>query len=241
MVSLINIAYGVFVFFFFMIAVVIIFQIWKKSHNYKVRIRRLTSNNTKITRDAYGKVKRDKNNVPYLKIWFGIKNIFKKPLPNKLPMPSADVVEFDSADNKMVVEAWYDDIRGYTYIKDPINIDNLNELKGTDGFRVFPTNHREMMIHQMMKKDASKPKQMSEVIMYMTPFLALLMILTVFLIFFGKAVQPITDAAEGLGEKIIEMEKIQADTASQINTMVRNLDALENGKPLERVISPPEV
>ena len=71
----------------------VIFRVWKTKHPYKIRVRRLTGSNTKVIRDAIGKKKVDKKGIEYIKAYYGL---LKKPLPNKLPIPSADVVEYDS-------------------------------------------------------------------------------------------------------------------------------------------------
>lgn len=240
MVSLLGIAYGVFIFVISIIGAVIAYKVWKNTHNYKVRVRRLTGTNTKVVRDALGKIKTDKQKIQYLKLFFGLKSLLRRPLPYKLPIPSAEVTEYDSTANKMIVEAWYDDTRGFTYIKDPVNVDTLEALKDKDGFRVFPTGHREMFINQLYKRDAAKPKALGEILVYMTPFIALVMILTIFLIFYGKAVAPINEAASSTAGSLKEMQKVNLETVKKMDNLFRNIVHYERGEPLEQVIVAPE-
>lgn len=217
MVSVITIIYTVFIGVLIIVGGIIGYKLWKAKHPYKVRVRRLTSTNTKVIRDAIGKKKKDKKGIEYIKVYYGL---FKKPLPNKMPIPSADVIEYDSSANKMIIEAWYDDTRGFIYVKDTTNSDSLNALGGQEGFRTFPTNSREMLINQYNIANSMRQKSTPEMVMYLTPFIALIMILTVFLIFFGKVVQPIENSAQSARAFQLEwMEKASSIQESQARLM----------------------
>jgi hypothetical protein len=226
MVSLIAIGYSAFVGVLVIVGTIIIYRVWKNKHNYKIRIRRLTSNNTKVIRDGIGKLKKDRQGILYLKAFYGI---MQKPLPIKLPVPSADVTEYDSKSNRLIVEAWYDEVRGITYIKDPMNVETLNSLNDQEGFRVFPTNSREMLINQLNIAKSMQPRNLPEAIMYMTPFVALIMILTIFMIFFGKVVGPIEASAQNervfkleWQDNALQIQQSQADLMNKILGYERN-------------------
>jgi len=215
------------------------YKMYKSGHNYKIRIRRLTSDNTKVVLDAIAKSKMDRERIPYLNVWFG----FKKPLPNKLPLPPANAVNYDSQSNRLITEVWYDSERGYTYVTDDMNPQMLEKNEEVNRFGIYPTNYREMMVNQMYKRDSRKVTNWAQWFTNATPYIALIIILTVFLIFFGKAVQPINDMAKSVGDEYQGITESQADITEQLNLMFRNIVHYQNGEALEggtQVIPPEE-
>lgn len=236
---LVTIIWGFFIFIFLIVALIIGYNVWKKSFSYKVRIRRITADNTKVIRDAIGKPKKDKEKIPYLSVWFG----FKKPLPTMMPIPPENAINFDANSGKLVVEALYSTDRGYTYLIDDNNPEKLKNSIDANKFGIFPTNNYEMMVNQIFKRDTRKTKSWTEFFIYATPFIALIMILTIFLIFFGKAVQPIQTMADTVGSRYSEIVATQEQTQKELNLMFKNIVHYQKGEELEggsQVITSPE-
>ena len=176
-----------------LVAVILVFWLSYKKNDYKVRIRELTSNSSRIIRDTVGQVRLDEDKVEYLRLWGGKKeNRF-------LPIPPAEAIDYDPKKKKRVIEAWWSPELGYVYIKDG---------EPVKGFEPLTTKQRAMLVNQIKKKEARKSQDWQQHIPLIVGSLALVMLITVFLIFIGDAVQPMHTLADRLDKSIEKNSEI---------------------------------
>jgi len=71
-----------------------------------------------------------------------------------------------------------------------------------DIFQPFTTNQRALMINELDASDEYKKKSLRDLIAQAIPYIALVMIITVFLIFFGEAVNPIMEVGDKVGHVV---------------------------------------
>lgn len=72
---------------------------------------------------------------------------------------------------------------------------------------VFTAEERTMIIHELREAESYKKKNWSQVLVDMAPLLAIVMILTIFMLFFNQAVQPTIDLATSLKGSTESLER----------------------------------
>lgn len=152
--------------------------LWIRSYDYKVRIRELTGSKVRLVHDTTGKLRKDTENIHFLKLFR------KKGIHNVLPLPPAEAVDYDPGKKRKVVECWYSDEIGYVYVKDGADIKGLQPLT---------TNQRLLMVSQLKKKEQRKKVPWTQYLPFITSGIVLVMVLAIFFIFWGNAVQPIIE------------------------------------------------
>jgi len=169
---------------------------------YQVRIREMTSNSVRLIHDTTAKIKKDENGIEFLRLTKKIGEI------RDIPIPPQEVIDYNPKKKKKIVEAWYSDEDGITYIMDKGQV---------SGFEPFTTKQRQMMVNQLHKKESRKTQSWQQNIPLIVGATALVLMLTVVLIFWGDAIAPIQSAAatsntalekaDQLWERIIAFEQ----------------------------------
>ena len=183
-----------------------------KSYPYKVRIREVTSGDVRLIYDGVAKIKKDSDKVEFLSLYKKINSI------KEIPLPPPQAVDYDPQKKKKVIEAWYSDDEGITYIYDKGKV---------EGFQPFTTKQRQMMVNQLHKKESRKKTKWQDQIPLIVGVTALVVIVAVVLLFWGDAIRPINEAA-ALG-------KAALDRADQL---WERIIAYEQGKQIVRVEVP---
>lgn len=168
---------------------VIAIILWIRSYDFKVRIRELTSTDNRLVYDTTGKVVTDKEGVPFLKLFT------RQGYHKELPIPPDNAIDYDPSKKKKVIETWWSDEDGYVWVMDKGRV---------EGLQPFPTNQRILFTHQIKKREAAKKTSWTQHLPAIAGMVVLIIILTVVLLFWGNAMQPMIDIGtqyDGLLEK----------------------------------------
>lgn len=152
-----------------------------KSYPYKIRLRETTSSGVEIIHDKIAKVAVDGDKIEHLRLFGKIGQNLKS-----LPLPPSEVKSYDPKKRKTIVEGYYSEEDGVTYIKPDI----VNK-----GFQPFTTKQRQMMVNQIYRMESRKVKKWTEHIPLIVSLGALVAITAVILLFWGEAIAPIQQAA----------------------------------------------
>jgi len=176
-----------------------VLSIWLvyRSNDYKVRIRELTSTGIRVVSDTVGKVKRDEDKVEYLRLFRSKRG------HNDLPIPPAEAIDYDPKKKKKVVECYWSPELGYVYVKD------VDEIKG---FQPLTTKQRAMMVNQIRKKEARKKSTWKENLPMIVGLGALLVLVTVILLFWGEFMQPFMTSVDRV-EALLDRANLCGTTA----------------------------
>ena len=93
----------------------------------------------------------------------------------------------------------------------------------SENIQPVTTNQRSLMINQYQKAERNRKKSISELIAMAVPYAALVMIVVMFMLFYGEAVQPIKEMSNEVGDKWISITE-------NIEEVTRNLDAVKNNR-----------
>ena len=185
--------------------ITVLFFINLSKYKHKFRIKILTGGKV-IEVDDKAKTKKTKEGIIYWKL------LKRK---DRVPVPPADAINVTNK-GKLSVTAYYTETGQYVYAKNAQNIDDAIEDPLT-------TTDREFYLNEVKKAEAEKGKKLSEWVMQMAPFLALIIILVMALSFWGTITQPYTQATNNLADTTAKMEEIsenQAQTMRMINEIV---------------------
>lgn len=163
--------------------------------NYRVNI--LTANGFQVIDDKAKVILNKKDNTVKWKL------LKRKHL---VPVPKSDEITTGTK-GKLFVEAYFDNNSGeYLYRKmDKPLIINNNPLESRD--KVFYANEVVEAVEKYKKQD------LASLIMYMLPFVTIIIIIVLFLVFFNDAVKPTI----ALGEQNIEIAKQNAQIYNEIH------------------------
>ena len=192
---------AVIVFLFAAIIWVIAFIVKNMLNDWDVTIRMLTSSSTRLIHRSLAKVKTMANNNQYLVLASQGPLLFKE-----LPLPPEEAIDYNPKKRKKVVEAWFDSEKGIMYIKDggPIS-----------GFDPFPTKHRTMLINQIKKKEERKRHDWKEHLPLYVGLGALVILVAIFLIFWGEAIKPMQELGQTLTQAIERADQLYRSQSGQ--------------------------
>ena len=169
---------------------------------FQVRIREMTSSGVRLIHDTPAKIKKDEDGIEFLRLSKKIGEI------KDIPIPPQQAIDYNPKKKKKIVEAWYSEEDGITYVRDEGKI---------KGFEPFTTKQRQLMVNQLHKKESRKTANWKENIPLIVGVTALVLIIAVVLIFWGDAIAPIQEAAgvsnaaldkaDQLWERIIAFEQ----------------------------------
>jgi uncharacterized membrane protein YuzA (DUF378 family) len=176
--------------------------IWldNRLHPYKVRVRHLTGGATRIVYDTLAKIGKDKDKQPVLKL----KN--KCNMQGKeLPLPQEDALDFDRVKKKSVIELYYDQEKGITYIAD---------IEKPTGFDSLPTKHRSMLINQIKIAQERNKDNFAANIPLIVGLAGLIIFTAVVMIFWGQAIEPTHQAASIAQASLDKAQELIAELRS---------------------------
>jgi hypothetical protein len=141
---------------------------------------------------------------------------------DKVPVPPAESISV-TGKGKMSVTAYYTEHGQYVY-----SIPNLGVRVGTDD--PLNTTDHEFYLNEVKKAESEKEKKLSEWLMQMAPFIALVIILIMAMSFWGSITKPYLDATNMM-EKITENQNsiaiAQAKTMTMINELLLNKQGIQ--------------
>jgi len=183
------------------IGAIIFFVIMVSKFNIKVRIRSVIKGR-KILSDTKGRLWKDPFGVSWLKIM--------KP-KIKIPIPPPQSIEITNK-GKMLVEFWKVEADQLIPITDNFDYENYKDDLSI-GFEPLTTEDRALLVNEYIKSESYKKKRLSDLLMQAFPYIAVVMIITVFLLFFGEAVAPmervgsqLASASESLQDASLSLE-----------------------------------
>jgi len=165
------------------------FVFWQLA-KYKIKlvVRKLARGRTVVKLDK-ARVVKDKNGVVW---WKFLKH------KSKVAEPPSDCIDIDSK-GKQFCEFYQLDASTFVPMKDIIEEHDLHEGR----FKLFEpltTQQRALYTHELMVSDSYKQPNKSELIAKAIPYVALVLILTIFMLFFKEAASPIIE----VGQKYID-------------------------------------
>ena len=181
------------------------------SFKFKIRVRESVKGRT-IIKDDRAKIVKDKRTG----------SIYWKLLKYKrrIPEPPSDCVDI-SVKGKKLVEYFRTGDDQFIPIKVNFDYQNFKE----SGFRPYNTNQRSLLVQEHREANDYKKKSLSDMFMTIFPFVAVIMILVVFMLFFGEVVAPMKELSssnqafmtksfevwESMEDIILEREQLQND------------------------------
>ena len=177
-------------------------------YKYKVRVRDVVKGRT-VVRDDKAKIWLDKDGNAWWK--------FLK-IKAKIPEPPSDCVDIDTKGNK-ILEVYRTSDGAIIPIKDSFNYERFLHEKA-DEFQPLTRQQRALLIDEIRKSQAySKTKGLHEVLAQAIPYIALVLILTVTLLFWGEAMSPAIElgntmngVTSNLQAVTNDLEKIMSDS-----------------------------
>lgn len=181
--------------------------LWWTSFKFRVRIREIVNGRTIISEDRAKRIK-DRNGTYWWKL---------RKLRTKMPEPPSECIDINKKGKKILELFRADD---GSFIPISVNFDYTKwkkeefDSKKVEAFKPFSSNQRTMYVHELRESETYKKKKLGEVLMALAPYIAVVLILVVFMLFFGEVVKPIGSLSEGLTEASKEL-KSASDTLSE--------------------------
>lgn len=153
-------------------------------------------------------------------------HFFGNDVPGKMPRPESDCINITDKGRKYV-ECYKSD-GAYIPVRDTTNVDDLKNSDKLENFQPFTTEQRGMLVDELARaEEYNTQKSMSEVVAQAVPYAALIILITVTLIFWEQAVSPMIevgntvqstlDEANSIAGKIERMDTIQVIEGSEVN------------------------
>lgn len=178
-----------------------------KSYKYKVTIRDIKDKNKFIITDRGKLVKDAKGNR-----WFKLLKLRRKE-----PYPPSDAIligkrgknhiDYYLTEDDVLIPIIDDfnfneykkknDERIAKYLESTDKLDKVPELQGV--YQPFTTNQRSLFINELVESEKYKKKTWRDLLTTAAPLMAIVLILVVFMIFYGDAVKPIAE----IGDKVV--------------------------------------
>lgn len=190
---------------------IIAWLIYMMTFKVRVRIRSIVNGRTMIY-DVKAKPIRENDGRIYWKLQ---RKVLKY---NKMPSPPDDAIDIDKKGRK-VFEVYLTEDGSFIPIKDNFNLERYKA--GHDSFQPFTTQQRALLINEFKESDAYKRKKIGDLMVAAAPYIAIVLILAIFMLFFGEVVQPTIS----LGDKLVQ-------TADKMDAILMRQDALLNNKQL---------
>lgn len=229
--------------FFFFAVVAIVIMVFM-SYKIKVRIKDISSGNLYITFDR-GKIKQDKRGKRYLSLLFSRKQLPTPPsnciyigkrgkrhidyyrTEDDSYLPIKDNFDFSKykKDNAELIRAHLDQVENYD-----VTLPALEDV-----YCPLTSEERVVFISELEASDSYKKKNVMDYLVQFAPYLAIVIILVIFVAFFGDVVKPIQEQGK-LNEKILDKADQILERAAQIQD--KKIEILE-GELVVQPESPP--
>ena len=163
------------------------------SFKYKVRVREIVRGRMLVKDDVAKAFKNKKNGT----VWWKLLK-YKRVVPE----PPTDCVDITNKGKKVTEYFRTGDDQ---FI--PISVKFDYEAFKGQGFKPYDTNQRSMLVQEHREAEDYKKKSLGDKLMAIFPFIAVIMILIVFMLFFGEVVAPTKELAQSnqaMADKLIE-------------------------------------
>lgn len=174
------------------IAGLIYLVFWWISFKYKVRVRELVAGGADVIRDDKAKRYKDRDGVYWWKL---------RKLRTKFPEPPSECIDINHRGKKML-EVYRADDGSFIPIMTSFDYSSWKkeqiDSKEAKAFKPFATNQRAMLVHEYRESESYKQRKLSDIVMALAPYVAIVLILAIFMIFFGEVVKPMTSAGDAI-------------------------------------------
>lgn len=186
-----------------------------KGYKHRIIIKELRNGSKSVIEDKF-KIKRDRDGA----VWW-------RTLKTKLRIvPPPDKVREITKKGRIFVQGYLLDGETFVPAYDSLDATDDKRIKEiVDAMQPYTTEERAIMVNQHVKSERDKRKSIGEMIAAAAPYMAIILILAVFMIFWKEAVQPIQEIGDSIlaaDKERIEMNKVF------VQTMDKALDVLEN-------------
>jgi hypothetical protein len=159
------------------------------SFKFPVTIRDIANNRQIIGKDLAKRIK-DRNGVYWWKL---------RRLREKIPEPPSECIDVNKKGKKSL-ELFRADDGSFIPIEVKFNYTEWKKTqllnKATESFKPFGSNQRTMYVHELRESETYKKKKLSDTLMAIAPYIAIVLILVIFMIFFGETVKPTVALSE---------------------------------------------
>lgn len=208
---------------------VLAFWLWQTSrYNIKVRIKDVV-NDRAITLDDKARRVRDKDGIYWWKL-------LKAKV--RIPEPSPLAIDIDNKGKKRCDFFRLEDsgyfpaksTKGYLAITGVIDqrLFTNTEIQGSEP---FTTQQRALYINELRESENYKRTSKSDLIAKAIPFIALVLILSIFMLFFQETVQPIIQ----VGNQYVEASEKLSETVGKLDAVVNNRQVMDDEEVLSDV------
>jgi len=189
----------------------VVFAIWwYLSFKFNVVVREVINNKTIIKRDK-AKVTKTRQGIIFWKLrGFNV----------RVPEPPSQAIDVDYKGKKWV-EFYKKSDGSFVPISDQFTEEKF--IKEFPDFKPFTTEQRALLVHELEEAEKYKKKSISEILIALAPYIAIVLVLVVFMIFFNDVVTPTVQ----LGDKLVKAtEKIDSSLMT-INNLIGNSTTLK--------------
>ena len=184
---------------------IVFFIWWYLSFKYNVVVRDVINEKTIIKTDK-AKIVKTKAGVQFWKLrGYGV----------RVPEPPSKSIDVDFKGKKWV-EFYKLPDGSFVPITDDFNHEKF--LKEHPSFKPFTTEQRALLVHELEEAEKYKKKRLSEILMALAPYIAILLILTIFMIFFNDVVAPTV----ALGTQLTAATEKLSNSLDTLNGMIGN-------------------
>lgn len=196
-----------------LVGAVIGLGIWLLSFKHKVRVRKIIQGRTVVIDDRAREFK-DRDGAIW---WSFLKTKIKMTAP---PEKAMDI----GKRGKLVAEGYLFKDDKFVWREDLVREEDVDlELKSVKGdYRLFTSQERALFAKELRESETYKKKKLSEMLVAVAPYLAIMFIFVVFLIFFNEAVAPAVE----LGNSIKASLETQREIMQIVQNIVQNKESL---------------
>jgi len=147
------------------------------SHKHRVRVRKIVSGRT-IIFDDKARQFTDRKGIPKWRLW---------KMRKVMGLPPDECLDVTSK-GKLIAECYWTGDGTPIWINTSFDFDK--DKKIVDTFEPFSSEERTMVAHEYREAESYKKRRVSELIVALAPMITIVLILTIFMLFFGEAVAP---------------------------------------------------
>lgn len=194
------------------IGVIIFLVYYLMSFKHKVRLRKIVKGRVFIIDDRAKEVRKDGA------VWW---KLLKTKIKQTAPPESAIEI---TKKGKLIAEGYLTNDDRIVWRSDVVKEDNFKEdLDEVDGdYRIFGSEERALYIQEMREAETYKKKNITDLIAAAAPYLAIIIILVCFLIFFNDVVQPVKELADSIQNSL----NVQKETANILKDIIESRQSM---------------
>lgn len=206
----------------------IFIMVMESKYKHKVTIKKVVKGNIQIKHDKF-KVKKDKEGI----VWWH----FRKLKMDVTPFPN-ECVGLDEK-GRMYGQCYQLSDVTIVPIKDtfdPSEETTYDEIIAK--LQPYTSNQRALLVNQHSKAERNRKKTVAEMISAAIPYISVVMIVIMFMIFYGDAVEPIKEMAQTSVAHWETVTENIAQATSQLNEIINNKQVLI-GETINQTSNPP--